>query len=116
MKEKIKSFIKEHEKEIKITAGVGLAVICGVTGYKLCCKVNGLEKGRYLIKDKSINFLFDDVDNKYDKEIARVAAWRDEPLKPDDLGKLGELMKSLGCDNEPRFTHFIAIGAPMEDK
>ena len=64
MKEKIKSFIKEHEKEIKITAGVGLAVIGGFTGYKLCCKVNGLEKGQHLILDKSTNFLLDDVSNK----------------------------------------------------
>lgn len=111
-KDKIKKFVTEHKTEIKHAAVMlGVGALSGALGYCACLyKVN-----------KNIGILNDDVGRVFNDALAKglnpgtvFTGISDTPLTADDLGKLGEGIKSVSnYRDDVSFTHFIGIGKPI---
>lgn len=111
-KDKIKKFVTEHKTEIEAAVAViGVAALSGVLGYEVC---------KYRVNAR-VSILHDDIGKVFSDAYAKglcpgtvFTSISNEPLKADDMGKIGEAIKSSPkYDEEMTFTHFIGIGKPV---
>ena len=115
-KGKFKEYWKDHKKEILITAA-GVVVGAGLVwlGYECCARKYDLRNSFLVSQDSAKNVLLDAVD-KYDNACIFGGIY-EQGLGLDKLGELADGIKAIG-ENVPEdinFTHFIAIGNPIEE-
>lgn len=112
-KENIKNFVINHEKGITNAIIIGGCVLSCFAGAAICNRINASknlgESGELIIK------ILRDAREQYG-ENAHVIGGVCEQLGWEDLGKLGETMIQSVDVSDTTFTHFIAIGKPVELK
>ena len=109
--EKVKTYVKEHKKEIALIAGTTVVGVC--LGWKMCAKANGIDKPRFIITEDSMIHLLDDAQKEINKGVQIFTGISDTPILPEDLGKLNEAMSHCVPKGQG-FTHFIALGKSIE--
>lgn len=112
MKEKWNKFVDKHHDKLVFAAGVGLTVVGGAIGWKLCKHVK--LNGNVLVMHEGMKNVLLDSQQGYDR-VNLFTGIADKPLGVDQLGELGEALKK--CTNytgNETFTHFIAIGEDIE--
>lgn len=110
-KEKIKKFWKDHKFEI--VSGIATGIGCFV-GYSVC--MHDMKKANAVIVHDSIRKVLFDSHDKHGSTVGLFTGITTNPVKPDDLGKLGKVMMELEITpKDAGFTHFIAIGPTMKN-
>lgn len=109
-KEKVKKFWKEHQTEIVAGIASGLTFLIG---YGVC--MHDMKKANAVIVNDSIRKVLFDSHDKHGSTVGLFTGITTNPVKPDDLGKLGEVMMELDTPKDAGFTHFIAIGPTMKN-
>ena len=100
-------FIKKHGKTIElITFYAGGLLI----GYSIG-KYIYTHDGGFLVTDKRLIETLCDVTDCGKSNVDYFTGWKDAPVKLDDLGELGKIIKSVDVNNKFKdgFTHFIAL-------
>lgn len=112
-KEKVKTFLKENWKVMALNTG--LVVVGGIIGSKLT-EIKFEKSGAVWIDDAS-RALLEHVDKTYDG-IEHIQSWfanTKSPYKPEDLGMIGEVLKSFPDYTEgDSYTHFLIFGKTAE--
>ena len=102
MKEKIKNFWKEHNKEI-ILCGLGLTVGC-YAGYRHAIPWKGeIRRNIYKVLSSGKPGLYG---------VTTISD--DITVKTEDLGELGKRMIELGANFDGKWNKFIVIGDPIK--
>ena len=112
-KEKMLSFIKQHKKPIVIAGTAVAGVLGGLVGWKLCSEVK-LGSSSVIAENEHIVGVIVDAIKTHGPNTAVFTGDDTGPIKVSDLGKLGEAIVSCGGVDDDTFTHFIAIGKPIE--
>ena len=102
-KQKIKEFWKNHKKEILPAVYVG--ALCGVS-----CWIGYSAATKKIAYSHPVGSTFYDAVAKYGTKNTGIYAARNHPLKPSELGKLGENMIKAGVPKDQILTHFLAFG------
>lgn len=110
--EKITNFVEKHKKGLAITAMIGGGVLCGVLGFKICDVVK-IGDG-YVLGNQKVIKVLTDAESKGLLPGPIFTGFTDEPIKPEELGELGEVMLKTAGAAKVAFTHFIAVGKEIE--
>lgn len=109
-----KTFIEEHKTGLIIAGSVGLVVLSGFVGWKMCDKVLS---GKYLMMKRGNNITDTLISMKADFPDTQASFIRtniNEGFKINDLGKLGEVMMECGAPGDSDMTHFILVGPAVK--
>lgn len=111
-KEKIKNYWETNKKSICNGLAVGVCLTVGAfIGYEYFRKV---EIGnRVVVENENVNKILNDALEEYSKGMSVFAGRNDTPIKINELGELGELIKEFDAPDNADFTHFICIGKPI---
>lgn len=109
MKGTVKTFIEEHKTGLVIAGGVGLTVLGGVLGWKMC---NKAIKGKYMLLtlDHPVTKVIKDAKTEHYPKFSSFSGWNLDGIKSENLGELHEIMTKFDVPEDAVFTHFICIG------
>lgn len=111
-KKNIKAWIKEHKQDIRDIAWYAAGVIVGIGSYVIVSRHT--PSNEYVVRDKTVKHILSHADKIKGK------AWVIGAVIPDSLtvDQLGELGRCIADDGSAGFgyTHFIAIGKPIDTK
>lgn len=111
-KEKVKKYLKENKEEILKCAAIGVIAGAGaMLGWKACGMVNGLRSGRHVIVDDVMNQWMDDACLDHKPKTYRPTVFlNNAKIGAEELGKLSQYVKALGCPSDVKFDHFLLVG------
>lgn len=106
MKEKFKSFIRNHKKGIVRVCYYTTGILVGVAATKIAYGMH--YKGCIMTDSKIVNKFLGDIPNG--AKVGSYGGIIKPGITPENMGELGNRITSLGCPKDFKFTHIIAIG------
>ena len=106
MKEKFKSFIRNHKNGIVQVCYYTAGVLVGFAATKLAYGIR--YKGCVTADSKIVNKVLGDIPNG--TKVDSYGGIIKSGITPENMGKLGDDIISRGCSKDFKFTHIIAIG------
>ena len=111
-KKNVKDWLKEHEQAMWHIAGLALGAGIGI-GYLVITHRFRHSKD-YVVQDETVKYILKRAD-KLEGMVSVTGAVVPDSFTVDQLGELGRLMADNNC-SDTGWTHFIAIGKPINTK
>ncbi len=111
-KKNIKAWIKEHKQDIRDIAWYAAGAIVGIGLYVIANRRR--HSNEYVVRDKTVKYILSRAD-KIEGKVWATGVIIPDSLTVDQLGELGRFI----ADNDDAgfgYTHFIAIGKPIDTK
>ena len=111
-KKNVKDWLKEHEQamwhiaELALGAGIGIGYLVITHRFR--------HSNEYVVRDETVKYILKRAD-KLEGMVYTTGAVVPNSFTVDQLGELGKLMADNNCSGTG-WTHFIAIGKPINTK
>lgn len=106
MKEKFKSFIRNHKEGIVLVCYFASGVLIGAAATTI---THGIRyKGCVVSNSKIVNKVLGDIPKG--TKVVSYGGIIKSGITPENMGEIGNRITGLGCSKDVKFTHIITIG------